>query len=329
MIDLSVIICAHNPRPHYLRRVLDALRGQTLPLEQWELLLVDNASSETLAARADLAWHPHARHIHEPALGLTPARLRGICEARASVLVFVDDDNVLSRDYLANALSIATSHPQLGAWGGNIRPEFETPPPEWTRPYWKFLATREVPRDNIARSLAYDPAATPFGAGMCVRREVVLLYRQQLLHSPARQLFGRKGQSLTSAEDIDIALTACEMGLHNGLFARLQLIHLIPPERLTEEYLLRLCRGLAMSSLLLRLIRGIPVQRLPCGFKWWSRFLYDCARKWGRKRRFYLSEALGRRDACRAFAALSGPEKTGSVQQARASALKDSPPSAI
>ena len=69
MIDLSVIIFTHNPRLHYLRRVLDALRSQTLPLEQWELLLVDNASSEPLACRVDLTWHPLASHLHESALG--------------------------------------------------------------------------------------------------------------------------------------------------------------------------------------------------------------------------------------------------------------------
>ena len=44
MISISAIICTHNPRPDYLRRVLDALKAQTLPKEQWELLLIDNAS---------------------------------------------------------------------------------------------------------------------------------------------------------------------------------------------------------------------------------------------------------------------------------------------
>lgn len=301
MIHLSVIICAHNPRLNYLRRVLDALRAQTLPLEQWELLLVDNASREPLAGRVDLSWHSLASHIHESALGLTPARLRGMGAARAPVLVFVDDDNVLQREYLTRARSIADETPNLGAWGGNIRPEFESPPPEWTRPYWKFLANREVPQDCVARSLAYDPASTPFGAGMCVRREVAERYREQLLKSPLRRSLDRKGQSLASAGDIDLALTACEMGMDAGVFARLELIHLIPPERLTEDYLLRLCRSLAMSSLLLRLIRDIPVRRLPRGLKWWSRFLYDCARKWGRERRFYLAHARGQRAALRAF----------------------------
>ena len=40
-------------------------------------------------------------------LGLTPARLRGIRESRGELLVFVDDDNVLERDYLEVALALA------------------------------------------------------------------------------------------------------------------------------------------------------------------------------------------------------------------------------
>jgi glycosyltransferase involved in cell wall biosynthesis len=78
--NLSVIICTHNPRHDYLRPVLDGLGRQTLPLNQWELLLVDNASKENLAERFDLSWHPHAHQIREHELGLTPARLRGIGE---------------------------------------------------------------------------------------------------------------------------------------------------------------------------------------------------------------------------------------------------------
>jgi hypothetical protein len=44
MVHASVVICTHNSRLIYLRRVLEALRSQTLPLEQWELLLIDNAT---------------------------------------------------------------------------------------------------------------------------------------------------------------------------------------------------------------------------------------------------------------------------------------------
>ena len=98
MPAIAVIICTHNPRPDYLTRVLDALKAQTLPKEEWELLLVDNASTERLAETWELSWHPRARQIREDELGLTPARLRGIRESGGDCLVFVDDDNVLTTD---------------------------------------------------------------------------------------------------------------------------------------------------------------------------------------------------------------------------------------
>lgn len=305
MIGLSIIICAHNPRPHYLRRVLQALREQTLPIEEWELLLVDNASNEPLANWADLTWHPHGRHIREMPLGIAFARIRGIREAGAELLVFVDDDNVLDRDYLAHAKVIAAEHPELGAWSGNIQLEFEQPPPEWTRPYWPMLTAREVLQDAQACSVYHNRATTPVGAGMCFRRKVGLFYYEQWLKSPVRKVLGARGQSCTLGEDTDLALTACEMGMETGLFARLKLTHLIPPQRLTEDYLLRLCRGVAMSSLLMGLDRGTPAGgRLPHGLRWWTKFVYDCARKWGRKRRFYVAQAFGKRDALRTFIAV-------------------------
>src|SRR5258706_13145188 len=99
-MECSVIICTHNPRADYLKRVLGALKAQTLPKEQWELLLIDNASKESISKLCDLTWHPQARHVREDELGLTAARLRGIAESMGNVLVFIDDDNLLEEDYL-------------------------------------------------------------------------------------------------------------------------------------------------------------------------------------------------------------------------------------
>src|SRR5712691_6902938 len=99
----SVIICTHNPRMDYLARVLTALKEQTRSKELWELLFIDNASDEPLAGRVYLSWQPNAKHVRETAIGLTSARIRGINESRGNLLVFVDDDNVLDRDYLEQA----------------------------------------------------------------------------------------------------------------------------------------------------------------------------------------------------------------------------------
>src|SRR3954447_15261826 len=142
MLDASVIICTHNPRSDYFARVLNGLQNQTLPLEKWELLIVDNASQLPLASSWDISWHHSARHISERELGLTWARRRGIQEASADLIIFVDDDNVLDEEYLAEAVKIGQDWPSLGVWGsGSIRGDFEVEPPERFR---SWLPVREV-----------------------------------------------------------------------------------------------------------------------------------------------------------------------------------------
>src|SRR5580700_7281413 len=94
VLEISVIICSHNPRAHYLQRTIQALRDQTFPRDRWELLLIDNASSVPLAENWDVSWHSNAKHVVESELGLSAARRRGIHEARGELLIFVDDDNI-------------------------------------------------------------------------------------------------------------------------------------------------------------------------------------------------------------------------------------------
>jgi glycosyltransferase involved in cell wall biosynthesis len=252
-MELSVIICAHNPRPDYLKRTLDALNAQTLPKEKWELLLVDNASQEPLNDKTDLSWHPNARHVIEAQLGLTHARMRGIHGAKTDILVFVDDDNVLFPDYLAECLQIAEVWPVIGAWGGQQFPEFEggDPKEEWKREFWTSTLKRDVWSNN------YDRATVPIGAGICVRRKVALKYAELAGSDPLRQSLGRKGSGLSACEDFDMAYVACDSGLGLGRFVSLKLHHLMPKGRVNDDYILRLNEGCGYSMVILDALRGI------------------------------------------------------------------------
>lgn len=256
--ELSAVICTHNPRADYLRRVLDALAGQTLPCHQWQLLLIDNASGRALAESWDLSWHPHSRIIREDQLGLTPARLRGIREAMTDLLVFSDDDTVFNPNYLAEALRIAHEWPMLGAWGGQPMPEFETPPPEWSKPYLSMLGLCQTARDFWSNN--YHGNACPIGAGLCIRREVALQYAACLSHSSGRLHLDRTGKLLLAGGDTDMAFTACDMGMGIGRFVSLGFLHLIPSRRLELQYLLAMREGMVYSDLILDSYRR---QRFP------------------------------------------------------------------
>jgi len=259
MLNISVILCTHNPRKDYLRRVLAGLRAQTLPLHQWELLLVDNASAAPLAGRFDLSWHPNARHVREEELGLTPARLRGIREASGAILVFVDDDTVLAPDYLEQALTVGTEWPFVGIWGGSCLPEYETKLPDWVGDEVWRLTVQEV-KEDIWSNLREGFTTIPPGAGMCVRKEVCQKFLARCQNEGARAL-GRKGSALSAYEDADLAHCALDLGLGTGKSTRLRLTHLIPAGRLTLDYFVRHAEGDAASLLVFRALRGLPIQQ--------------------------------------------------------------------
>jgi glycosyltransferase involved in cell wall biosynthesis len=255
MVDASVIICTHNPRSDYFARVLDGLRNQTLPLNQWELLIVDNASQVPLASTCDISWHPTARHILERELGVAYARRRGIQEASADLIVFVDDDNVLDKNYLAESVKIKEEYPFLGVWGsGSIRGEFEVEPPESFRSWLPVRETWGTRWSNLAGShfLGESPEeAIPWGAGMCLRKDVAIAYCE-FCDQSSLQIISHQGEGLLGGEDTEMCFVCCSRGLGVGTFPALKMTHLIPQRRVTKDYIVRFAEGTAISNNLLR-----------------------------------------------------------------------------
>jgi glycosyltransferase involved in cell wall biosynthesis len=256
-MQTSVIICTHNPRENYLRRVLQAIESQTLPKEKWELLLIDNGSSKPLASEWNLSWQPNARHIREEELGLTPARIRGIREAHGENLIFVDDDNVLAEDYLSVALDLLEVHPWIGALGGSTIGEFEVPPESWWEGRLENLAILDVKKEAWAclAGMAGLDLFTPCGAGMVIRRNIAAGWAETISKDPLKLGLGRKGNSLTGYDDTDMVLFVCSKGLAIGRFPQLSLKHLIPRRRLQKDYFIKLTEGNATSCAILQYAR--------------------------------------------------------------------------
>jgi glycosyltransferase involved in cell wall biosynthesis len=262
------MIPTFNPHSGRLLRTLEGLRRQSLPVDQWELVLIDNASTEREAFdRADLSWHPNARIVREDKLGLTPARLRGFSETKAPLIVMVDDDNVLGDRFLEEATALMDEHPRLGAIGGRVLPEFETPPEPWAREFLGNLALRDHGDEpllewhdlNTSKASRKFPKGAPVGAGMVLRREALNCYLAREIRSMDRQ-----GNELTSGGDNDIVMCLLEEGWGTGYFPSLGLIHLIPSGRVTREYFGRLTRGIAKSWVVLLDNHGCrPWPRMP------------------------------------------------------------------
>lgn len=276
---VSVVIPTHNPRMDYLARVIKALKQQTLPCEQWELVVVDNGSRVPLKAGAgqqdnrsagpqdcgtplpshlptfppftelQLGWHPHARVVREERLGLTNARLRGFAETSGEVIVLVDDDNVLAPDYLEQVVRIARDYLFLGTWSGALELELEPASPEPAEQLRHLLCERKPTKDVWSNDRS-NFAATPWGAGECIRRAVAEVYGGKVASDPRRRQLDLQGEQLVYGGDTDIAYTGLEMGLGMGVFTSLRITHLTPKSRCTEEYLLKNYEAHAYSEVL-------------------------------------------------------------------------------
>jgi hypothetical protein len=249
---ITVITCTYNPRPDHLARTLAGLRAQTLPAGELEYLFIDNNSTSPVSA--DLSWHPRSRLLHEPKPGKVHALLRAVHEAKGDLLVIVDDDNILSPDFLEKALAVASAKPFLGVWGGQILPEFEVPPPVWAQPYLARLTLCTFEREEWS-NLYSGPA--PAGAGMCLRAAVARRFVENLTAHPERLQLGRTRSSVMTGEDWEMALAACDLGLGMGLLPQLQLTHLIAASRLEEDYLLHLVETTTFSRQVFVHIRGL------------------------------------------------------------------------
>jgi glycosyltransferase involved in cell wall biosynthesis len=307
-MKISVVICTHNPREDYLRRVLEALRAQTLSPADWELLLVDNASEKPLAGRIDLSWHPNARHLREEKIGKTHALLRGIAEFKGGLFIIVDDDNVLRADYLEACLKIAADYPSLGAWAGSCLPEFEIEPSPELRPWLAGLVIEKLTVPIWAK-LRNATIACPMGAGMVARRNVVERYRDLASTEPVRKLLGPDGKMPGAGDDADMALCGFNLGLGTGRFPELELTHLIPARKLNLKYLENLHEGFGYAGVVLNALHqpgfspGLP--------RWGGarilakRFLWLAAGKNHVERRIRMAEEKGKLRAQRGLAQLN------------------------
>ncbi len=102
--SFSVVICTRN-RSQLLKKVFDSLNEQTYPHHLFEIVLVDNGSSDetpSVAAREQCQATSSVTYVVEKRIGLAYARNLGWKSSQMSVILYLDDDTVVARDCLEN-----------------------------------------------------------------------------------------------------------------------------------------------------------------------------------------------------------------------------------
>lgn len=132
-VRISAIVCVYN-REATLAQCLEALGNQTLDDAAFEVIVVDNNSTDRspeIAAEFAKA-HGNIRVVLETKQGLAAARNRGMAEALSPIAAFTDDDAIPAADWLERLLArFDTLNEEIVAVGGEIEPVWEGGKPDW------------------------------------------------------------------------------------------------------------------------------------------------------------------------------------------------------
>ena len=265
---VAVCICTHNPAPGGWSVIVGALAAQTAPAGSFHVVVVDNASSPPMDDRWIQPLHDAgiaARIVREPAPGLSRARLKAIAETDDEWLIFVDDDNELAPDYVANAIAFAADHPDVGCFGGRLLLPPALKPEPWVRPFLPSLGIRDY-GDAVIESHDRDNWGEwePAGAGAVVHRRVLEEYVRRSQAAPEFFELGRSGRwGLASCDDSLMMRGAVRVGLGSAYVPSLVLRHHLHPKRFRFTYLMRLMFGYGQSYVRLdRILYGdVPVPK--------------------------------------------------------------------
>ena len=225
-----------------------------------EILVVDNGSTDGtspwLASRIAAGEWPQVRLLHESRPGKSFAVNRGVSQATGAILLLTDDDVVPEEGWIT---AMVTAMEKTGAdFGvGRICPIWEAEPPAWLSPaLYGVLAIPDNGPERLRVASGCNEQVMPIGANMAIRPSVIRRiggWRSEL---------GKLRDTLRSGEDHDFYLRMLEAG-HVGVYEPSALVgHLVPANRLTQQYFRRWMRenGRIVSALDRRYHR--PVVRL-------------------------------------------------------------------
>ncbi|MFW6357817.1 MAG: hormogonium polysaccharide biosynthesis glycosyltransferase HpsE [Chroococcales cyanobacterium] len=260
MTDFTVAICTYNGASR-IPDVLEKLRSQIgTDSINWEIIVVDNNSSDhTKQVIFDYQnrWSESLplRYLFESQQGAAFARIRAVQEANSELIGFLDDDNLPEPDWVASAYQFGFAHPKVGAYGSQIRPNYEVDPSEELTSIAYFLAINE----REGQPVRYEPQdkMLPPSAGLVVRKEAWLAC------VPAKPfLTGRTSKTMLTSEDLEALIYLQRAGWEIWHNPAMCIYHHIPSWRMKRDYLLKLVEGTGLARHHLRMLR-LPLWQRP------------------------------------------------------------------
>lgn len=244
---ITILICTFNGSERLPQTLLHLANQVVNPDLSWEIIIVDNASTDNTFETAVNEWGKYSLPyvgfsvLKEARPGKINALETGTDHSKYEYFIICDDDNWLSPGYVQEAYQTLKGDPGIGAAGGHAIPINDSGIyPEWFGSYKDGYAIGEqgTTRGNV------NYKGYLFGAGLATRTQ---LYKDIYKDFPSF-LIGRQAEKLTAGEDGEY----CQRLILKGysLYYNPDLIfnHYLPQRRLEIPYREALFSGLAESD---------------------------------------------------------------------------------
>ncbi len=237
---LSVVIPTRN-RAGFLKSALQSLMLQTLPRNSFEVLVIDNGSTDDTKQVVASAQQQlfNVRYFYDARPGLHIGRHLGMKKATSDILVYADDDVEAFPTWLEAIDEGFKISPDVALVGGKILPKFKAPAPSWMMRMWSENRHRQRVMGYLSlldmgnSILQIDPSYV-FGCNFSVRKSI--LEETQGFHPDAMPdglvRFRGDGESYVSR-------FIGKKGYKTIYHPKASVFHVLPAERLTEAYICR------------------------------------------------------------------------------------------
>lgn len=166
---ISVQICSYN-RSALLKKALEGVFRQDFPTDEFEIILVDDGSTDDTAAMVKTLSAPcRLEYLYQPNSGLATARNRGIRAAGGKYVLFIDDDIMADPHLLKEHLDMHLKYPGsvVNGWVNHVEDLEKCGKPRFTMAdistsfFW--TSNVSVRREDLEKAGLFDESFREYG----------------------------------------------------------------------------------------------------------------------------------------------------------------------
>lgn len=247
---ITVAVITYN-RAAILEECLQSLKNQTIKSEFFELIVIDNNSTDHTqeVAKQFASFFSHFRIVKEMNQGVSNARNRGYAEARTEWILYLDDDVKALENVIEQALDTINNFPYK-IFSGIYLPWYK-----YGKPYWykdKYALFNNFKYDRVS---AMRPNANEYLIGG------IMVANKQILQEIGgfNTRLGMKGNKIAYNEEPDLQLRLLKKGIKTGHDPNLKVYHLVPTNKIEVEWFFKSAFAQGRDNVEMRNISSHPL----------------------------------------------------------------------